>query len=439
MRISVFGLGYVGCVSAACLAKEGHTVVGVDVNVDKVDAFRMGLSPIAEPGLAAIIADYVASGFLTAVTDAHQAVQETDLSLICVGTPSGTNGELDLRFVERVCEEIGASLARKETYHVVALRSTVLPGTTEHIVIPTLQKNSCKCAGVDFGVAFNPEFLREGSAIADFYQPARTVIGSIDRSSGDLVASAYAGIEAPLVFTDLPTAEMVKYTDNAFHALKIAFTNEIATLCQAEDIDSHEVMDIFCLDTKLNLSRTYLKPGNAFGGSCLPKDLRALLHRLRSRDVAAPVIQAILSSNEIQKQRGFELVSSFGRKAIGILGLSFKSGTDDLRESPTIDLIESLLGKGYTICVYDRNVVLDSLVGTNRQYLEQHLPHIAQLIRSSMEEVLAEAEVIVITTNEPAFATVPAHLGTKQILVDFVRIGPDLKQALPDRYVGLAW
>jgi GDP-mannose 6-dehydrogenase len=438
MKISVFGLGYVGCVTAACLAKEGHTVIGVDVNPDKVNALKKSRSPIVEPGLLEHIGRAVSAGKLAATTEAHHALMNSELSIICVGTPSRPNGDLDTAFVQRVCREIGLTLRSKRGYHTVVLRSTVLPGTTEEIVQPILEQASGKRAGADFGLAFNPEFLREGTAIKDFFAPPRTVIGQQENKSGDTVASLYKNLEAPLVRTNCRAAEMVKYADNAFHAVKITFANEIGNLCRAEGIDSHEVMKIFCLDKKLNLSATYLQPGYAFGGSCLPKDLRALLYRIKTRDLSSPLCEAILPSNELQKSRAVELVRSFGKNKIGVLGLSFKSGTDDLRESPTVGLIETLVGKGCNVSVYDPNVSLANLVGANKAYIEQQLPHIASLMSDSMEKVLAHAEVAVVATREAVFAELPRKLRAGQVLVDLVRLVDDPK-ALNGQYHGIAW
>ena len=439
MKISVFGLGYVGCVSAACLARDGHHVIGVDVNSDKVATVQEGRSPIIEPDLPDLMAQAVVATQLEATTDAAYAVHASDLSLICVGTPSCSNGDLDLTYVRRVSEQIGVALKDKKGYHLVVLRSTVLPGTTEEIVLPILEQASGKRVGSGFGLAFNPEFLREGSAIADFHNPPRTVIGQWDERSGDRTATLYKHLDAPMVLTNLRTAEMVKYADNAFHALKVTFANEIGNLCQAEGIDSHEVMRIFCLDTKLNLSPAYLKPGYAFGGSCLPKDLRALLYRIKTRDLSAPVLEAILPSNELQKAHGIELIRRLGKNRIGVLGLSFKAGTDDLRESPTIGLIETLIGKGYKVRVYDPSVSLTSLVGANRAYIESQLPHIANLMCDSLEQVLAAAEVIVVANREPAFSDVPSQLRPDQVLVDLLRLVDQPDSSLEGRYYGIAW
>ncbi len=436
MRIAIFGLGYVGCVSAACLARDGHSVVGVDVNSDKVATLNAGRSPIVEPDLQALIAEARQAGRLRATTDATEAVATSELSFVCVGTPSADGGVLDLQFVRRVCEQIGAALRQARQAHTVVLRSTMLPGSTEQVAIPVLEQASGRRAGSDFGVCYNPEFLREGSAVHDFYEPPRVVIGELDAASGVPLARAYAQVVAPALRTDLRTAEMVKYADNAFHALKVAFANEIGNLCKALGVDSHEVMDIFVLDTRLNLAPAYLKPGFAFGGSCLPKDLRALIQRARELNVDGPLLRAALASNEQQKRLGFELIRRTGCKNVGVLGLSFKPDTDDLRESPAVELVEMLLGKGYSVVVYDRNVSLSALVGSNRAYIERELPHLAALMRPTLDDVLAHAEVLVITNRDPEFTPVIDRLRPDQRVIDFVRISA---QRSGRQYEGICW
>jgi GDP-mannose 6-dehydrogenase len=438
MRISIFGLGYVGCVTAACLALEGNQVTGVDVNPDKVATLNAGQSPIIEPQLGETIGARVASGHLRAITDPFEAVNTSDLSLVCVGTPSSEVGALDLQYVRRVCEQIGAAIRQKAGRHLVVLRSTFLPGTTEEVVIPLLEKFSGKPAGAGFGVCYNPEFLREGSAMKDFYDPPLTVIGEIDTASGDSLANLYAKIEAPLVRTEIRTAEMVKYADNAFHALKVTFANEIGNLCKSMGVDSHKVMDIFVLDTKLNLAKTYLKPGYAFGGSCLPKDLRALTHQAKQSDVDTPLLRAILKSNERQKRVGFEMIKRTGFKKIGVLGLSFKHDTDDLRESPAVELVEKLVGKGYEVMVYDRNVTLSALVGSNLAYIQRELPHLSALLRQDLDEVVEHAEVLVITNFDAKFAEVLERLKPNQLVLDFVRIFKDQLDTNRN-YEGICW
>jgi GDP-mannose 6-dehydrogenase len=438
MRISILGLGYVGCVSTACLAADGHEVIGVDVNPVKVDLINAGRSPIIERGLDELIAEGASLGRLRATMDTVEAVQQSDLSFVCVGTPGDSNGRLDLQYVERVSLDIGNALRTKDEYHVVVVRSTMLPGSTYGVVLPSLEETSGRRAGEGFGLAYNPEFLREGTAIRDFYEPPRTVIGEFDVRSGDLVSRVYAGLDAPLIRTGIRTAELVKYADNAFHALKIAFANEIGVLCGSEGIDSHELMDIFVQDTKLNLSPVYLRPGYAFGGSCLPKDLRALTHWARMRDLVTPVLASILDSNERHKQRGLELVRETGRKHVAVLGLSFKPDTDDLRESPAVDLVESLLGKGYQLKIYDRNVALARLVGANKEFIEREIPHISSLMVSDLGSALADAEVVVVASDDTEFRAVPDMLRPDQVLVDLVRIVDDL-DGLGERYHGIAW
>jgi GDP-mannose 6-dehydrogenase len=438
MRIAIFGLGYVGCVSAACLASQGHKVIGVDVNPLKVQMINAGQTPIIEAGVDHLIAQAVAAGNLSATSDVGQAIANADLSLICVGTPSNDNGSLDLRYVRRVASEIGQALARQDNYHVVAVRSTVLPGTVANEVLPLLQETSGRRPGQDFGLCSNPEFLREGSAVTDFHQPPFTLIGQWDDRSGDLVAAIYQNIEAPIVRTDLPTAEMIKYVSNTFHALKITFANEIGNFCKKVGLDSHEVMRIFCMDTKLNISPTYLKPGYAFGGSCLPKDLRALLQRARQEDLDLPVLQAIPRSNELQARLGVEAVLRTGKKQVGILGLSFKAGTDDLRESPIVYLAETLLGKGYDLKIYDKNVSLARLTGANKQYIEKVIPHISSLLCSSLEEVLTTSEVLVIGNRMPEATHLLNNLNGSHILIDLVRIS-ETRLDNRENYQGLCW
>lgn len=438
MKISVFGLGYVGSVSVGCFAALGHDVIGVDVNPTKVDMINAGQSPVIEADLDALIAEGVRAGRVRAVAEASEAVAASDISFVCVGTPSAHNGSLNLTYVERVCSEIGQAIAKKEDYHVVVARSTMLPGSTEECVIPALESSSGRRAGHDFGVSYNPEFLRESTAVFDFYHPPFTLIGQHSDQEAEITAELYKAIDAPLLIVPLKVAEMVKYANNAFHALKVVFANEIGTICKRQGIDSHQVMDIFCQDEKLNLSAYYLKPGFAFGGSCLPKDLRALLHHGRRLDQRLPVLEAILPSNELQVKRGFELIRQTGRKKVGVLGFSFKAGTDDLRESPLVELIETLIGKGYQVKVYDKNVSLARLHGANRAYIERGIPHIATLMCNSIEEVLAESDVIVIGNKAAEFGNVLNHLRQDQVLIDLVRFSNDIDIS-DDRYRGICW
>lgn len=436
MKISIFGLGYVGAVSAGCLAEDGHQVIGVDPNQTKVDLINKGSTPIVEKDIGEMIAKNVASTRLTATTDVRHAVLNSDVSLICVGTPSQLNGNLDLSYVRRVCEEIGAALKSKESFHVVVGRSTMLPGSMRSIVIPTLEASSGKKAGVDFGVCNNPEFLREGTAVHDYYHPPKTVIGESDSRAGDMLVELYKNMDAPLIRTDIETAEMVKYTDNNWHALKVAFTNEIGNIAKALGIDGHKVMEIFCQDTKLNLSSYYMKPGFAFGGSCLPKDVRALTYKGRSLDLDLPVLNSIMPSNQRQISKALDMITNKNKRKIGILGFAFKAGTDDLRESPIVDVIESLIGKGYDLKLFDKNVNVAALTGANRDYILNHIPHISKLMVNDMQEVLDFAEVIVIGNGAEEFKTVLNTLKAGQVVVDLVRI---TKEKSDERYDGICW
>jgi len=437
MKLSVFGIGYVGCVSAACFARDGHEVIGVDVNAAKVEIINSGRSPIVEPGMSELIKTAVESGRLSATTDTTAAVNGSELSLICVGTPSNANGSLDLRYITRVCEEIGTVLKSKSERHVVVIRSTMLPGTIENTVIPTLEKSSGRKAGDDFGVCINPEFLREGSSLKDFYAPPFTLIGADDPQTAELVRQLYVEIDAPIFVTSVKAAEMVKYACNCFHALKVSFANEFGSICKAAGVDSHDVMQIFCQDTKLNLSPYYLKPGFAFGGSCLPKDLRAINYRARELDVEVPVLSAILPSNRLQIERALEMVSRTGKKRIGVLGFSFKAGTDDLRESPMVTLIETLIGKGYQLSIYDRDVSVARLFGANKEYIEREIPHISQLMRDSIDQVLEGADVIVIGNKAEEFRQIETRVRDGQVIIDLVRLFD--RPSTPNSYEGICW
>ncbi len=437
MKISMFGLGYVGAVSAGCLSADGHAVIGVDPNRTKVDLINQGVTPIIEKDIGEMIAASVKAGRLRATTDVREAVLASELSLICVGTPSQLNGNLDLSHVRKVCEEIGLALKEKAGFHVVVARSTMLPGSMRSVVIPTLEAFSGKRAGVDFGVCNNPEFLREGTAVYDYRNPPKTVIGESDTRAGDVLVQLYAGLDAPLVRTDIETAEMVKYTDNTWHALKVAFANEIGNICKAAGIDGHKVMEIFCKDTKLNLSPYYMKPGFAFGGSCLPKDVRALTYKARMMDLDLPVLNAILPSNERQVAKGIAMVTAHGKRKVGILGFAFKAGTDDLRESPLVDLIETLIGRGYELRLYDRNVNLATLTGANRDYILNHIPHISKLMVETMDEVLEFAEVIVIGNGAAEFRDILQKVSPGKAVVDLVRVSPAKSEA--GRYDGICW
>src|ERR1700728_2354669 len=430
-------MGYVGTVSAGCLAQEGHEVVGVDPVPTKVELINAGKSPIIEEHIGELIAATVKSGRLRATCDQEQAIRETELSFVCVGTPSQANGNLDLTYIRRVCEQIGKALRKKSSHHTVVIRSTILPGTMRGIVIPVLEEESGKKAGVDFGVCNNPEFLREGSAVRDFNAPPKTVIGESDQASGDILAGLYKKLDAPLIRTNLETAEMVKYVDNSWHALKIGFANEIGTLGKSLGVDAHEVMKIFCQDRKLNISTAYLSPGFAFGGSCLPRDLRALSCQAKMHDLQLPILTSILPSNEMQIARGVQLITEKGKTRVGVLGFSFKAGTDDLRESPLIEVIERLIGKGYDLRIYDKNVNIASLVGANRDFILNHIPHISKLMVSDIDAVLNHAQTVVIGNKDPDFESVPNRLHEGQFLVDFVRIIEGRRKS--EKYDGICW
>ncbi len=438
MNISIFGLGYVGSVSAACFAASGHRVIGVDVNPDKVEMVRSGRTPIVEPGLEDAIRREVDENRLTATTDAATAVASTDVSLVCVGTPSRRNGSLDLTYLERVVEQIGDALREKPNYHVVVIRSTVLPGTTHQRVIPALEAHSGKKYGVGFGVSVNPEFLREGTALHDFRNPPLTLVGHNHAADATGTIGLYSAVRAPVVSTSIRVAEMMKYTSNTWHALKITFANEIGNLCRRLGVDSHEVMDIFAQDRKLNVSSYYLKPGFAFGGSCLPKDVRALQYRAREVDLEMPVINSILGSNQMQVQHAIDDVLETGKRRVGLLGFSFKAGTDDLRESPLVILAEALLGKGLHLRIYDRNVSLAKLMGANKQYIEQQIPHLSSLLMPKIEDVIGQSDVIVVGNASDEFSDALLSCRPDQIVIDLVRLPLDRSRLAAD-YRGICW
>lgn len=436
--VSIFGLGYVGSVSTACLAGNGFSVVGVDLNPAKVDAINAGRSPFVEEGLDELLAQGVAENRIRATADVRDAVLTSDISLVCVGTPSKANGSLDLTAVQRVIESIGLALADKDGYHVMVMRSTMLPGSTEEHVIPLLEKYSSRRAGVEVGVCYNPEFLREGSSIGDFHRPPFTIIGGPDTVANEALTTLYAGVDAPVLTTSFRAAELLKYASNAYHALKIVFANEIGALCKQQGIDSHELMDLFCRDTKLNISAAYLKPGYAFGGSCLPKDLRAVLHHARRMDLDLPVLEAILASNDRQIQTAYEMIQRTGKKRIGVLGLSFKAGTDDLRESPIVTLVERLIGRGYDVVVYDQGVTFANLHGANRAYIEHEIPHLVSIMTTSLEGLLDHAEVVVIGRTDAEFADVVSRGRHGQEYIDLIRVG-DRETPEGVLYQGIGW
>ena len=458
INISVFGLGYVGSVTAACLAKNGHFVTGIDIKREKVDAINKGKSPVFEKGLEKLIREVVADGKLKATISVDEAIENSDISFICVGTPSNLDGSINLEHIKRVCSDVGRALKTKNKFHVIVIRSTILPGTTENTIVPILERESGGKFTDDFGIGVNPEFMREGHALYDFYNPERIVIGTTDKKpffqkesftketlsiitnkkSGDLVEKSYSSINAPVVRVDIKTAEMIKYVDNVFHGMKVAFANEIGTVCRKLGIDGREVMRIFCMDRKLNLAPYYFTPGFAFGGSCIPKDLRAILHETKELEIDTPLIETILDSNQRHIERAVEIIMKQNKKKIGVLGLTFKSGTGDTRESPTIPMITKLLEKGYLklfekgydISIYDPNATVSEI--------EEILPHIAPLLNSSFEAVAKASEVLVITKKEEVFKKIPAFMTEEQILVDLAgAINPqDVKKG---KYIGICW
>lgn len=436
MKINIYGLGYVGSVSAACLAADGHDVLGIDVNQDKVDSINRGVGPVVEPGLSELIRHGLVSGKLRATTD---EIEDADISMVCVGTPSNGNGSLCLDYIHRAISQIGEVLGTTKSYHVVCVRSTVLPGTVESQLIPILERHSQKKAGRDFGVCMNPEFLREGSSIRDYNCPPMTIIGQFDARSGDAIHELFARLPAPIFRTDLAVAEMVKYAGNAFHALKITFANEIGNVCKRLGIDATEVMNVFCQDKKLNISSAYLQPGFAFGGSCLPKDLRALLYKAKELDLEPQVLRSILTSNTSQIEQAYGLIRKTGKKRIAVLGLSFKPGTDDLRESPIAELVEMLIGKGFQVAIFDEEVSLARLHGANRQYIEQTIPHISSLMKPSIDSAIAASDVIVVAKHSPEFSEKVQQLNGEKFIIDLVRALPHRTNESEHRYEGICW
>jgi GDP-mannose 6-dehydrogenase len=436
LRISIFGLGYVGVVSAACLASRGHRIIGIDVNELKVNMLNEGLAPIVEQDLPELLAEAKQKGLITATTSAQEAICDTDYSIICVGTPSRANGSLNTHYLEKVCEEIGMVLSQKPRQHVLIFRSTMLPGTMRETIIPILEKASGKQQNRDFFVAFNPEFLRESTAVYDFNHPPKTVVGADDPAIANQVFTIYDGISGPKIKTKLEVAEMVKYVDNSFHALKITFANEIGYICKKLGLDGHEVMDIFLQDTKLNISPVYLKPGFAFGGSCLPKDLRAINYLAKMQDLETPLLNSMIPSNNIQILSTIKKIISFEKRKIGIAGFSFKAGTDDLRESPLVEVIETLLGKGYDLKLYDRNVSLAKLIGANKEYINNHIPHIASLMVESIDSLLEDREVIVIGNKNKEFKRLITE-SKGHIILDLVRIVDNPSKY--NNYYGICW
>jgi len=438
LKISVFGLGYVGSVTAACFAHVEHQVIGVDVSAQKVEALGTGRSPIIEARVSELLSDGHKQGRLRATSDAAVAVRESDISFICVGTPSLRSGKLDLGYVERVAREIGAALNQKKSQHVIVLRSTVLPGTTESLVIPAIEQASGLLAGADFSVCYNPEFMREGSAVADFLQPPYTILGAQNPKHLALLHELYKTVSGPVFETSIPVAEMVKYVSNAFHAVKVSFANEVGTLCQHLGLDTNAVTRIYTSDTKLNISPAYLSPGFAFGGSCLPKDLRALSYRAKELDLDLPLLDSVLRSNAMHVDRAVDAVLRTGKKKIAFLGLSFKAGTDDLRESPQVQVIKRLLGEGCQVKIWDRDVLLGRLAGSNRQYIEEVIPHIGSLLSPEFEEVVQSGAVVIIATKIDKDRLVRC-VTPDQIIIDLVNLDPANRPSGAASYQGICW
>jgi len=438
MNVSIFGLGYVGAVSLACLARDRHSVVGVDIDQAKLDLIAAGKTPVVEEGMVDLMRDVVASGRVAVTTNAHDAVMRSEISLVCVGTPSAPNGSQNQSAMLRLAEEIGAALGDKAAPHTIVIRSTVVPGTVEGVLLPIIERRSGKKEGVDFHLCFQPEFLREGSSIRDYDKPPFTIVGARAAGASDKLRELFGHLPCQFHATTIRAAEMVKYCCNNFHALKITFANETARLCEAMDIDPFEVMDLVCNDRQLNISQAYLRPGFAFGGSCLPKDLRATMYFAKTRDVELPMLGAILASNRAHIERAIAKVMESGKRRIGMVGLSFKTGTDDLRESPLVLLAEHFIGKGLELLVYDPEVHLSNLLGANRRFIEQHLPHIGALIRSDLMSVVEESDLIVLGMSDArTHEALASCLRPEQTVLDLV--GVSSPSPLHSRVVGLCW
>jgi len=438
MKISIFGLGYVGAVSLACLARDGHYVKGVDVDQSKLDLIRAGKSPIIESGIVELMQQVVDSGRVSVTSEATEAIMASELSFVCVGTPSQSNGSQNITALQRVCEQIGQAVAAKTGPHTIVVRSTIQPGTMFDVVIPILQKSSGKTVGSDLSVCFQPEFLREGSSIKDYDNPPMTVVGVGDEMAATQLRSLFEALPCKFIETDIQTAETLKYACNTFHALKIGFANEIGRVCQAIGSDSQRVMELLCEDKQLNISKVYLRPGFAFGGSCLPKDLRALLYMAKSNDVDVPVLSGLLPSNRIQVEHAAQLVLERGERNIGVIGLSFKSGTDDLRESPLVDLVEHLIGKGMNLKIYDPEVRVSHLIGANRQYIDEAVPHIGSLMCDSVEAAMLDSSVVILGLSNPELIEeLCSKSRPEQLVVDLVGVPePD---RLAGEYRGICW
>lgn len=436
MKISILGLGYVGAVCAACLSARGHNIVGVDVSQSKIDLINQGKSPIVEPGLGELLDQAIKSNTLKGTTDVVNAVKDTDVSFVCVGTPSKANGDLDLKYIEEVCRQLAEAIAAKDTRHTVVIRSTVLPGTVKNIVLPILEATSGKKVGQDIGLAVNPEFLRESTAIQDYDNPPMTVIGEFDKESGDILEELYSDLDAEVIRKSIETAEMIKYTCNVWHAAKVTFANEIGNIAKAAGVDGREVMDVVCKDEKLNISKYYMKPGFAFGGSCLPKDVRALTYRASQMDLQYPMIGSIMHSNAYQVQKAYDIINKTGKRNVAMLGLSFKAGTDDLRESPLVELSEMLIGKGFNLKIYDKNVEYAKVNGSNKEYIVSKIPHVSSLLTSDINDVVKDAEVVIVGNADPSFKQYVESLCSDKIVVDLVGFMPDISD---ERMQGICW
>jgi GDP-mannose 6-dehydrogenase len=437
MRVSVFGVGYVGTVLAGCMAEDGHEILAVDVSADKVRSINAGETPISELEVPALIQRAVESRHLRATTDAAEGIRQSELTFVCVGTPSLHNGNLDLRYVLQACEDIARALADKKTPHMLVIRSTILPGAMQRSIIPMLREISGKEPGVDFGVAYHPEFLREGTAVDDFRHPATAVIGALDERTASVLRDLNSNNGAEIHLVDIQTAEAIKYANNSWHALKVSFANEIGMICKASGIDGRRVMSVLCSDRKLNISPAYLKPGFAFGGSCLPKDLRALRYHAKTHDVPTFVLDATMAANQHQIDRALAMIGKTGKRRVAMLGLTFKPDTDDLRESPLVDLAERLIGKGFELSIYDRDLQISKLIGSNRRFAMQHLPHLSKLLVNELGEAIGHSDIIVVGTAHPAFRDLLPRLRADQHVVDLA--GYDLGLHRHACYDGACW
>lgn len=438
MNISILGLGYVGAVSLACLGRDGHDVIGVDIDPTKLELISAGKSPIVETGIMELMSDVVASGRIRVTDNAAEAIADTDLSFVCVGTPSQPNGSQSLTALKRLAEQIGAALKQKDQPHTIVIRSTVEPGTVENVVIPILEKHSGKIAQKDFSVCFQPEFLREGCSVEDYDSPPMTVVGVADQRAAGQLRDVFGDLPCKFIETDIRTAETLKYACNTFHALKISFANEIGRICQALGSDSNRVMELLCEDKQLNISTTYLRPGFAFGGSCLPKDLRALLYLAKSHDVEVPMLAGILPSNRLHVDHAAETILARGERSVGIVGLSFKSGTDDLRESPLVDLVERLLGKGMNLKIYDPEVRVSQLIGANKRYIENVVPHIGSLMCESVEEAMKGMSTVVVgLSDQQIMSELYTHSQDGQFFLDLAGVPEPTR--LRGEYRGICW